>query len=112
MNILIDRSAVVQESLILFKEKSNMVNKDASTLGRLTKSWWVGFLDRHKDVLQTRRRERFESSRVNWTKLPFIVQMYDIIYAEMVDARVAVSIEEVFTKKQEKFSVKVRNTEE
>ena len=36
---------------------------------------------------------------MNWTKLPFILQMYDIIYAEMVDARVAVSIEEVFTNK-------------
>ena len=49
---------------------------------------------------------------MNWTKLPFLVQMYDIIYDEMVDARVAVSIEELFTKKQEKLSVKVRNTEE
>ena len=57
-------------------------------------------MDRHKDVLQTRRGERFKSSRVNWTKLPFIVQMYDIIYAEMVYSRVAVSIEEVFTNKK------------
>ena len=51
MNILIDRRPVVQENLILFKEKSNIVNKDASKLGKVTKSWWVGFWDRHKDVL-------------------------------------------------------------
>ena len=56
-------------------------------------------MDRHKDVLQTRRGERFESSRVNWKKLTFIVQMYDIIYTEMVDSRVSVPIEEVFTNK-------------
>ena len=37
MNSLIDRSAVVQEKLILFKEKSNIVNKDASKLGKVTK---------------------------------------------------------------------------
>ena len=99
MNSLIDRSVVVQENLILFKEKSNIVNKDASKLYEVTKSWWVGFLDRHKDVLHTRRGERFESSRVNSTKLPFIVQMYDIIYSKMVDARVVTSIEEFFTNK-------------
>ena len=68
MNIIIDRSAVVHENLILFKEKSNIVNKDAIKLGKVTKSWWVGFLDRHKDVIHTRRGERFESSRVNWKK--------------------------------------------
>ena len=78
-NSIIDRSALVQENLILFKEKSNIANKDASKIGKVTKSWWVGFLDRHKDVLQTRRGERFESIRVNWTKMLFIVQMYDII---------------------------------
>ena len=37
MNILIDRIAVVQENLILLKEKSNMANKDASKLGKVTK---------------------------------------------------------------------------
>ena len=54
-NSLIDRRPVVQENLILFKEKSNKVNKDAIKLGKVTKLWWVGFLDRHKDVIKTRR---------------------------------------------------------
>ena len=39
MNSLIGRRPVVQENLILFKEKSNIVNKDASKLGKVTKSW-------------------------------------------------------------------------
>ena len=43
VNSLFGRSAVVQENLILFKEKSNIVNKDANKLGKVTKSWWVGF---------------------------------------------------------------------
>ena len=92
-NSLIDRSTVVQENLILFKEKSNISNKDASKLGKVTKSWWVGFWGQHKDILQTIRGERFKFSRMNCTKLPFIVKMYDIKYDEMVDARVTVSIE-------------------
>ena len=62
MNSLIYRSAVVQENLILFKEKSNIANKDASKLGKVNRLWWVVLWDRHKDVLQTRRGERFESS--------------------------------------------------
>ena len=99
MNSLIDRSIVVQENLIPFMERSNIVNKDAIKLGKVTKSWWAGFLDRHKDVLETIRGERIESSRANWEKLPFIVQMYDIIYSKMVDARVVTSIEEFFTNK-------------
>ena len=93
MNSIINRSGVVQENLILFKEKSNMVNKDARNIGKVTKSWWAGFWDSHKDVIETRRGERFESSRPNWTKLLFIVQMYNIIYAKIVDARIAISIE-------------------
>ena len=59
MNSLIDRSPLFQEKVILFKEKSNIANKDAIKLEKVTKSWWVGFLDRHKNVLQNRRGERF-----------------------------------------------------
>ena len=43
MNSLIDRSAIVLENLISFKEKTNIVNKDARNLGKVTKSWWAGF---------------------------------------------------------------------
>ena len=93
MNSLIDRSVVVQENLISFKEKSNIVKKDTRNLGEVTKSWWTGFWDRHKDVLETKRGDLFESSCANWEKLPFIVKMYNIIYAEMVDDGVAISIE-------------------
>ena len=59
MNILIDRIVVVQEKLISFREKSNIVNKYEIKLVKVTKSWWAGFWDRHKDVLETRRGERF-----------------------------------------------------
>ena len=39
MNSLIYRRPVVQENLILFKKKSNIVNKNARKLGKTTKSW-------------------------------------------------------------------------
>ena len=42
-NSLIDRSIVVQENLISFKDKSNIVNMDARKLGKVTTSWWAGF---------------------------------------------------------------------
>ena len=65
MNGLINRSGIVQENLISFKGKSSIVNKDARNLGKVTKSWWAGILDGHKDVLDTKREERFELSRAN-----------------------------------------------
>jgi hypothetical protein len=44
--------------------------------------WWRGFLRKHED----------------WTTLPNIQQMYEVIYDEMVDACVAVSLQNpIFT---------------
>ena len=56
----------------------------------LTHGWWVEFMQRHGDRLVIKRGERFACSRSDWTKLENIVQMYDVIYDEMVDARIAV----------------------
>ena len=38
MNSLIDKISIVQENLISLKEKSNIVNKDARKIGKVTKS--------------------------------------------------------------------------
>ena len=54
-------------------------------------------MHRHTYALEIKRGQRFESSRANWMKLAYIQQMYNIIYAKMVDAGVAMFIDEVFT---------------
>ncbi len=53
---------------------------------------------RHKDKLVTKQGENFALNRSDWTTLPNIRQMYKVIYDEMVDANVAVSLENpIFT---------------
>jgi hypothetical protein len=56
------------------------------------------FLRRHKDRLVTKRGKKFALSRSDWTTLPNIKQMYEVIYNEMVDANVAVTLQNpIFT---------------
>ena len=48
-----------------------------------------------------KRGEKFASSRADWTKKSNISQMFDVIYDELVDAKVAVVREEpVFTDRE------------
>jgi hypothetical protein len=66
--------------------------------GQVTSGWWRGFLRQHKDKLITKRGEKFALNRGDWTTLPSIRQMYKVIYDEMVDANMAVSLENpIFT---------------
>jgi hypothetical protein len=60
--------------------------------------WWRGFLRQHEDKLVTKRGENVALNRSNWTTLPNIQQMNEVIYDEMVDACVAVSLQNpIFT---------------
>ena len=61
--------------------------------GKVTSGWWRGFLRRNKDKLVTKRGENFALNRHDWTTLPNIRQMYKVIYDEMVDACIAVSLQ-------------------
>ena len=60
----------------------------------LTKNWWKGFLRRHGHLIVTKRGERFAYNRSEWTNYRNIKQMYDIVYDEFVDARIAMQLEE------------------
>ncbi len=40
----------------------------------------------------TKRGEKFALNRSDWTTLPNIKQMYEVIYDEMVDAGVAIEL--------------------
>ena len=41
----------------------------------------------------TKRGEKFTLNRSEWTTLPNIKQMYEVIYDEMVDAGVAIALQ-------------------
>mmetsp|Transcript_22972 Transcript_22972/g.49620 ORF Transcript_22972/g.49620 Transcript_22972/m.49620 type:complete len:94 (-) Transcript_22972:239-520(-) len=66
--------------------------------GTVTKGWWRGFNSRYRHRLVKRRGEKFACNRSDWTKLPNIVQMYDVIHDELVDTSVAIKLDSpVFT---------------
>jgi hypothetical protein len=55
-------------------------------------------LRRHEDRLVTKRGKKIALNRSDWTTLPNIKQMYKVIYDEMVDAHVAVTLQNpIFT---------------
>ena len=56
-------------------------NHDTTSLG-----WWRGFKIRHGDKIVRKKGERFASTRSDWTKLSNILQMYNVVDDELVDA--------------------------
>jgi hypothetical protein len=70
---------------------SHLPNAPASAI-KLGYGWWRGFSRRHRDHLVIKRGEKFASDRSEWSKYNYIAQMYDVIYQNMVDARIAVKL--------------------
>ena len=96
MNDMIENTNTKQK-LIEFQQ-SRKLGTYGFEKGRVTTGCWRGFLRPHKDKLVTKRGENFALNRHNWTTLPNIKQMYEVIYDEMVDACIAVSLQNpIFT---------------
>jgi hypothetical protein len=90
MNNLIEGTDT-QKALIEFKSRRKI---GGNNLGRVTKNWWRGFLRRHEHEIVTKRGEKFALNRHDWTTYDNIKQMYDVIYDEMLDAKVAILLDE------------------
>jgi hypothetical protein len=96
MNDMIENTNTKQK-LIEFQQ-SRKLGTYGFEKGKVTNGWWRGFLRRNENKLVTKRGEKFALNRHDWTTLPNIKQMYDVIYDEMVDACVAVSLQHpIFT---------------
>ncbi len=82
----------MQLKLIDFHQ-SRRLGTEVFEKGKVTLGWWRGFLRRHKDGLVTKQGKKIALNRSNWTTLPNIKQMYEVIYNEMVDTRIAVTLQ-------------------
>jgi hypothetical protein len=78
-----------QKALIEFKSRRNI---GGNNIGRVIKNWWRGFLHGHEHEIVTKCGEKFVLNRHDWTTYNNIKQMYDVIYDEMLDAKVAISL--------------------
>ncbi len=91
MNNLIHQT-YTQERLPEFQRIHSLCN-NSFTPRLVTRAWWRGFLKRHKDKIVTKRGEKFALNRSEWTTLPNIKQMYEVIYDEMLDAGITISLQ-------------------
>ena len=96
MNDMI-KNANTKQKLIEFQQ-TRRLGTYGFEKSKVTSGWWRGFLRRNEDKLVTKRGEKFALNRHDWTTLPIIKQMYEVIYDKMVDACVAVSLQiSIFT---------------
>jgi hypothetical protein len=87
------RGTIHQERLLLYKEKQGIVQPD-DKLGKIGHNYWYAFLERNKDKLQTKKGRKFELDRSKWNKYRNFKRMYDDIEDEMIEAGVAIRLDE------------------
>jgi hypothetical protein len=65
---------------------------------RLTNSYWQGFMRRHAESLSLAKGNRVAACRTEWTTYENVLEMYSLVYEQMVDAGVArnLPVEESF----------------
>ncbi len=97
MNILNSMivSSNLQEELIAWKKKHGIKGDNEGKLGA---HYWVNFKKRHPEI-NSKRAVHFDSKRDDWCTIENFEKMYKGVYAAMVDAKVAIQLEEeVFVK--------------
>jgi len=78
----------IQEELVEWKKRNTPDN-----LGALGTGYWQGFLKRNRTKLVSRRGQKYELNRQNWTTFANFRYMYSHTMSEMVDAGVAVKLD-------------------
>ncbi len=74
-------------------QEARSLGRDSFVKGEVGRGWWRGFLRRNEHQIVTKRGERFAIDRSKWTTLANVKQMYDILYNEMVEAKIAKRLE-------------------
>ncbi len=91
MNSLIDGTRL--QKLVSEFQIARQVGNDLFKPGEIGNEWWQRFLKQNEHCIVTQQGEKFAVDRSDWTTLEKITQMYDIVYDEMVGAKVATKLE-------------------
>jgi hypothetical protein len=92
INDLINNT-IHQDCLIAWKHKQG-IKQLPDEIGRIGSKYWYSFLERNKQKIETKKGRKFELDRSNWTKYRYFKSMYEDIEKELVDAKVAVRLDE------------------
>ena len=67
--------------------------KNPTSLGRISRSYYYGFLDRFKEILDRNKGRRFELNRSKWTNYRNFLHMYLDVEMLMVEAKLATKLD-------------------
>ena len=79
----------IEKELVQWKQKFS--NNNSPSVGN---GYWARFMKRNKDKIVSRRGQRYELNRQKWTTYSNFVHMYNHCINEMVDAGVAVKLDD------------------
>jgi hypothetical protein len=75
-------------------EKNQGYTQNEEELGKVGSRYWYAFLHRNRDKIETKKGRKFKLDRSKWTKYRNFKKMYDDVEQEMVEAGVAVKLNE------------------
>ena len=76
--------------MIAWKKRGHS-NNETGIVGR---EYWRMFVKRNRDTIISKRRQKYELNRQNWTTYSTFVHVYDYCIQEMVEAGVAKELDE------------------
>lgn len=92
VNELIDGTEA-QQRLIEWKSFKKMNHNITEDFGRVGKTYWKLFLERHKDELRSKRGRKYASDRSNYTSYLNFLDMFDHIESVLCeDSKIAVRL--------------------
>jgi hypothetical protein len=74
--------------------KKRQIYKDLSSGKIVGERWYSNFINRHKEKLKRGRCKIQDVNRLTWCTTEHFQNMYDAVYEEMVNAKVAIKFEE------------------
>jgi hypothetical protein len=91
INELID-GTVHQKRLIEHKKK-NSSNQTEEEMGCIGSKYWYRFVEKYKNKIASKKGRRYELDRSKWTRYKNFKSMYDHVEEELVDAGLAVELQ-------------------
>jgi hypothetical protein len=87
------KNTVHQQRLIEYKKKQGISQSDED-LGKIGQNYWYSYLKRNRTKIESKKGRKYDLDRSSWTKYKNFKNMYSAIEEEMVEAGVAISLDE------------------
>ena len=79
--------------------------QNPTTIGKISRSYYYGFLHRFKDILEANKGRRFELSRTKWTNYRNFLHMYIDVEKILIEAKLASKVDQPVWKNKQNITV-------